>query len=75
MLWDSPPAVTSFLTREMIAILGTPELIEKFGQQGAELVASESAGFVVFLRRGPRKRQKAFQQTGHPTRENGKKQC
>ena len=60
----TPPAVNSFLTREMIAILGTPELRERFGQQGAELVASESAVFVEFLRRDLDKWQKLFAQLG-----------
>ncbi|MEI6720565.1 MAG: tripartite tricarboxylate transporter substrate binding protein, partial [Betaproteobacteria bacterium] len=47
----TPAAVAAFLTRETIAILGTPDMREKFGAQGAELVASESAPFVEFLRR------------------------
>jgi len=60
----TPPAVASFLTREMIAILGTPDMREKFGAQGAELVASESAPFVEFLRRDLDKWQKLFAQLG-----------
>lgn len=60
----APPAVAAFLTREMIAILNTPEMREKFGAQGAELVASESAPFVEFLRRDLDKWQKLFAQLG-----------
>ncbi|MFM9980897.1 MAG: Bug family tripartite tricarboxylate transporter substrate binding protein [Burkholderiales bacterium] len=60
----APPAVAAFLTREMIAILGTPDMREKFGAQGAELVASESAPFVEFLRRDLDKWQKLFAQLG-----------
>ena len=60
----APPAVAAFLTREMIAILSTPEMREKFGAQGAELVASESAPFVEFLRRDLDKWQKLFAQLG-----------
>ena len=60
----TPPAVNAFLTREMIAILNTPDLREKFGQQGAEIVASESAPFVEFLRRDLDKWQKLFAQLG-----------
>ena len=60
----TPPAVNAFLTREMIAILHTPDLREKFGQQGAEIVASESAPFVDFLRRDLDKWQKLFAQLG-----------
>ena len=60
----TPAAVTSFLTREMIAILGAQDMRDKFGQQGAELVASESAPFVEFLRRDLDKWQKLFAQLG-----------
>ena len=60
----TPPAVAAFLAREMIAILSTPDMREKFGQQGAELVASESAPFVEFLRRDLDKWQKLFAQLG-----------
>jgi tripartite-type tricarboxylate transporter receptor subunit TctC len=60
----TPSMVASFLTREMIAILGTPEMRERFGTQGAELVASESAAFVDFLRRDLDKWQKLFTQLG-----------
>lgn len=60
----APPAVAAFLTREMIAILGTPDMREKFGAQGAELVASESAPFVEFLRRDLDKWHKLFAQLG-----------
>lgn len=60
----TPPTVAAFLTREMIAILGTPDMREKFGQQGAELVASESAPFVDFLKRDLDKWQKLFAQLG-----------
>ena len=60
----APPAVAAFLTREMIAILNTPEMREKFGAQGAELVASESAPFVEFLRRDLDKWHKLFAQLG-----------
>jgi tripartite-type tricarboxylate transporter receptor subunit TctC len=60
----TPPAVTSFLTREMITILNTPDMRDKFGAQGAELVASESAPFVDFLRRDLDKWQKLFAQLG-----------
>jgi tripartite-type tricarboxylate transporter receptor subunit TctC len=60
----TPPAVAAFLTREMIAILSTPDMRERFGAQGAELVASESAPFVDFLRRDLDKWQKLFAQLG-----------
>lgn len=60
----TPAAVAAFLTRETIAILGTPDMREKFGQQGAELVASESAPFVEFLKRDLDKWQKLFAQLG-----------
>lgn len=60
----TPAAVAAFLTRETIAILGTPDMREKFGAQGAELVASESAPFVEFLRRDLDKWQKLFAQLG-----------
>ena len=38
--------------------------VERFGQQGAEIVASESAPFVEFLRRDLDKWQKLFAQLG-----------
>lgn len=60
----TPPAVASFLTREMITILAAGEMRERFGAQGAELVASESAPFVEFLRRDLDKWQKLFTQLG-----------
>ena len=60
----TPAVVAAFLTRETIAILGTPDMREKFGAQGAELVASESAPFVEFLRRDLDKWQKLFAQLG-----------
>ena len=60
----TPAAVSSFLTREMVAILTTLDMREKFGQQGAEVVASESAPFVEFLRRDLDKWQKLFTQLG-----------
>jgi tripartite-type tricarboxylate transporter receptor subunit TctC len=59
-----PPAVASFLTREMIAILTTAEMREKFQQQGSEIVASESAPFVEFLRKDFDKWQALFKQLG-----------
>jgi tripartite-type tricarboxylate transporter receptor subunit TctC len=59
-----PPAVASFLTREMIATLSTPEMRERFAQQGSEIVASEPAQFTEFLRNDFEKWQKLFNQLG-----------
>lgn len=60
----TPPAVLSFLTREMIAILSTPEMRERFAQQGSEIVASESALFTAFLHSDFDKWQRLFVQLG-----------
>ncbi|MBI3374515.1 MAG: tripartite tricarboxylate transporter substrate binding protein [Betaproteobacteria bacterium] len=60
----TPATVASFLTRETIAILNTPEMRERFAQQGAEVVASESAQFTEFLRIDLDKWQKLFKQLG-----------
>jgi tripartite-type tricarboxylate transporter receptor subunit TctC len=59
-----PPAVASFLTREMIAILSTPDMRERFAQQGSEIVASEPAQFTEFLRQDFDKWQRLFKQLG-----------
>jgi len=59
-----PPALASFLTREMIAILTTADMRERFAQQGSEIVASESAPFVEFLRKDFDKWQALFKQLG-----------
>lgn len=60
----TPAAIASFLTRETIAILSTPDMRERFAQQGAEVVASESAPFTEFLRGDLDKWQKLFKQLG-----------
>jgi len=59
-----PPAIASFLTREMIAILSTPEMRERFAQQGSEVVASESAQITDFLHKDFEKWQTLFKQLG-----------
>jgi tripartite-type tricarboxylate transporter receptor subunit TctC len=47
----TPPQVVAFLSSEIRAILQEPELRDKFGKAGAELVASEPQAFAAFLRR------------------------
>ena len=58
----TPGVVLNFLTKEMIAILNTTDLREKFSQQGAELVGSESVQFSEFLKRDAEKWNKLFLQ-------------
>jgi tripartite-type tricarboxylate transporter receptor subunit TctC len=56
----TPLSVMNFLTREIVAILNTADLREKFSQQGAELVGSESAQFSDFLKKDSDKWNKLF---------------
>ena len=56
----TPPAVTAFLSRELIEILTAPEMREKFALQGAEIVASRPAEFSAFLRTDFAKWEKLF---------------
>ena len=56
----TPPAVTAFLSKELIEILTATEMREKFALQGAEIVASKPAEFSAFLRTDFAKWEKLF---------------
>jgi tripartite-type tricarboxylate transporter receptor subunit TctC len=60
----TPPAVLSFIEREIVAILGETDMRERFSQQGAEVVAGTSAQFSEFLRKDFDKWQRLFVQLG-----------
>jgi tripartite-type tricarboxylate transporter receptor subunit TctC len=60
----TPPEIVSFLTRELVSILGTADMRERFSQQGAEVVAGTSAEFTDFLRNDFEKWQRLFTQLG-----------
>lgn len=60
----TPPEVAAFLSKELIAILSTPEMRETFLKQGAEVVASGSAEAAAFLRQDFEKWQKLFAKLG-----------
>ena len=60
----TPPEVMAFLSRELTEILTAPEMREKFGAQGAEIVASKPAEFAAFLRTDFAKWEKLFKDLG-----------
>jgi tripartite-type tricarboxylate transporter receptor subunit TctC len=60
----TPPDVMAVLSRELTEILTTPEMREKFGAQGAEIVASKPAEFAAFLRTDYAKWEKLFKDLG-----------
>jgi tripartite-type tricarboxylate transporter receptor subunit TctC len=60
----TPPEIMAFLSRELTEILTTPEMREKFGAQGAEIVASKPAQFAAFLRADFAKWEKLFKDLG-----------
>ena len=47
----TPPQLVAFLHKEISAILAEPELREKFGKAGAELIGSDPRAFAAFLRK------------------------
>lgn len=59
-----PPDVAAFLTREIVAVINTPEMREKFASQGAEIVGSSAAEFRDFLRADYAKWARLFQELG-----------
>ena len=60
----TPPEVIAFLSRELTEILTSAEMREKFGAQGAEIVASKPAEFAAFLRTDFAKWEKLFKDLG-----------
>jgi tripartite-type tricarboxylate transporter receptor subunit TctC len=60
----TPPEVTAFLSKELMEALTTPEMREKFSQQGAEIVAGTPAQFSEFLRKDFEKWHKLFKELG-----------
>ncbi len=60
----TPPEVIAFLSRELTEILTSTEMREKFGAQGAEIVASKPAEFAAFLRTDYGKWEKLFKDLG-----------
>jgi tripartite-type tricarboxylate transporter receptor subunit TctC len=59
-----PPETAAFLTREIVAVISTPQMREKFAAQGAEIVGSSSAEFAQFLRADYEKWAKLFRELG-----------
>jgi tripartite-type tricarboxylate transporter receptor subunit TctC len=59
-----PADTAAFLTREIVAVISTPEMREKFAAQGAEIVGNSSAEFAEFLRNDYAKWAKLFQELG-----------
>jgi len=59
-----PPETAAFLTREIVAVISTPDMREKFAAQGAEIVGSSSAEFAQFLRDDYEKWAKLFRELG-----------
>jgi tripartite-type tricarboxylate transporter receptor subunit TctC len=47
----TPPQLVAFIHKEIVAVLQDPELRDKFGKAGAELVGSEPQAFAAFLRK------------------------
>jgi tripartite-type tricarboxylate transporter receptor subunit TctC len=60
----TPPELIAFLNKELVAILSQPELREKFGKSGAEIVASKPEEFAAFLRADFPKWKKLFDELG-----------
>jgi tripartite-type tricarboxylate transporter receptor subunit TctC len=58
------PEIAAFLTREIVAVISTPEMRAQFAHQGAEVVGSESAQFTQFLHRDYAKWAQLFQKLG-----------
>ena len=59
-----PPELSAFLQKELVAVLGTADMKERFSQQGAEVVAGTSAQFTEYLRADFEKWKKLFAQLG-----------
>lgn len=47
----TPPQLVAFINDEIVAVLKDPDLRDKFGKAGAELVGSEPEAFGAFLRK------------------------
>ena len=59
-----PRDVAAFLTREIVEVINTPDMKQKFAHQGAEIVGSSSAEFSDFLHTDYEKWAKLFQELG-----------
>jgi tripartite-type tricarboxylate transporter receptor subunit TctC len=59
-----PRDVAAFLTREIVEVINTPDMKEKFAHQGAEIVGSSSAEFTEFLHADYEKWAKLFRELG-----------
>jgi len=60
----TPPQVVAFLNSEIVAILQEPELRDKFGKAGAELVGSTPQAFTAFLHKDFEIWKKLFNEIG-----------
>jgi tripartite-type tricarboxylate transporter receptor subunit TctC len=60
----TPPQLVAFLNDEIVAVLKDPELRDKFGKAGAELVGSEPDAFAAFLRKDFEVWKKLFTEIG-----------
>jgi tripartite-type tricarboxylate transporter receptor subunit TctC len=60
----TPPQLVAFIHSEIAAVLQQPDLRDKFGKAGAELVGSTPAEFAVFLRRDFETWKKLFNEIG-----------
>jgi tripartite-type tricarboxylate transporter receptor subunit TctC len=46
----TPPAIVEYLGQEIVAVLRTDDIKQKFDQQGAQIVASTPEEFAAFIR-------------------------
>lgn len=60
----TPPQLVAFLNKEIVAALNEPDLRDKFGKAGAEIVASKPEEFAAFLRKDFPVWQKLFNDIG-----------
>lgn len=60
----TPPEILAFLSREMLEILASADMRDRFKAQGAEVIASTPTQFAEFLRQDFEKWQKLLKELG-----------